>query len=221
MLYVAHRVNTAAQLAAVPADHGVEIDLRDHGDRIVLQHDPFCGERAEDFEAYLEAYRHQLLILNVKSERIEWRIQEMLQRRGIGDYVFLDSSIPMIRSLVGRGERRIAVRFSEYEPIEGVMVYAGHVEWVWIDCFTKMPLTPATYETLARHFRLCVVSPELQGRPVESIGDYAQELASFPVDAVCSKRTDLWRAAWGEHVSEGSRQAGTRSNSSGVSPFRR
>lgn len=198
MLYVAHRINTVAQLAAVPVDHGVEVDLRDHGDRIVLQHDPFPTDAAEDFEAYLDAYRHRLLILNIKSERIESRIQQILRRRGIEEYFFLDSSIPMIRTLVTRGERRIAVRFSEYEPIEGVMLHAGQVEWVWVDCFTKMPLTRAVHEVLKRHFRLCVVSPELQGRPVEGIVDYARELAAYPFDAVCSKRTDLWRAALGE-----------------------
>ena len=103
----------------------------------------------------------------------------------------------LFRSL-SLGERRIAVRFSECEPIEAVMAFAGHVEWAWIDCFTRMPLTPVVYEQLVKHFRLCIVSPELQGRPVEDITAYGRELAGYPFDAVCTKRVDLWR-----HVIDG------------------
>jgi hypothetical protein len=193
MLYIAHRVNTAAHLANVPPDQGVEVDVRDHGDRLVLQHDPFHGAAGEEFESYLDAYHHRLLILNIKSERIEFRVREVLQHRGIEDYFFLDSTIPMIRTLLSIGERRIAVRFSECEPIESALAFAGHAEWVWVDCFTRMPLTPDIYERLVSHFQLCVVSPELHGRPVEEIAGYAHALAAYPFHAVCSKRVDLWR----------------------------
>ena len=41
MLYIAHRINTIKELLKVPKKYGVEIDLRDHGDKIILQHDPF------------------------------------------------------------------------------------------------------------------------------------------------------------------------------------
>jgi hypothetical protein len=193
MLYVAHRVNTAAQLAAVPPEYGVEIDLRDRGDRLILQHDPF-GD-GEDFDAWLAHYRHRLIILNVKSERIEHRVLELVQKHNVADYFFLDCSFPMIRLLAAKGERRIAVRFSEYEPIESCLALAGMVDWVWVDCFTRMPLTPDTYARLKAHFKLCAVSPELQGRPPESIAAYAAELKPYPMDAVCTKRPDLWEQA--------------------------
>lgn len=193
MMYIAHRINTAAQLKAVPPEYGVEIDLRDRGDRLILQHDPF-GD-GEDFEAWLPHFRHRLIILNVKSERIEHRVLEMVRRFGVSDYFFLDCSFPMIRTLVRQCERKIAVRFSEYEPIESCLALAGQVEWVWVDCFTKMPLDPASYSRLKRHFKLCAVSPELQGRPPETIGDYARELAPYPMDAVCTKRPELWQPA--------------------------
>ena len=63
---------------------------------------------------------------------------------------------------------------------------------MWVDCFTKMPLDPSTYAALKKHFKLCAVSPELQGRPAETIADYARELAPYPMDAVCTKRPELW-----------------------------
>ena len=36
MLYIAHRINTIEALRNVPAEQGVEIDLRDRGDRLIL-----------------------------------------------------------------------------------------------------------------------------------------------------------------------------------------
>jgi hypothetical protein len=193
MLYIAHRINTVAQLQQVPVEYGVELDLRDLGDRLILQHDPF--KSGEDFETYLQHWRHRLMILNIKSERIEHRVLELIQQYKVRDYFFLDSSFPMIRQLVALGERRVAMRFSEFEPVDGALALAGQIDWVWIDCFTKMPFDGRTYGLLRRHFKLCAVSPELQGRSTDTIAEYSHQLLKFPVDAVCTKRPDLWQAA--------------------------
>jgi len=190
--FIRHRINTIAELKTVDPAHGVELDLRDHGDRLILAHDPFVN--GEDFSDYLQYYRHGTMILNIKSERIEHRVLEEIQKAGtVKDYFFLDSSFPMICTLVALGERRIAVRHSELEPIESVLVLAGKVEWVWIDCFTKMPLDSKTYKSMKdAGFKLCAVSPELQKRPIESISQYSSELAPYRMDAICTKRPDLW-----------------------------
>lgn len=191
MIKIAHRVNTAAALRRVPTERGVEVDLRDRGDRLILQHDPFSD--GEDFEDYLRDYHHRFLILNIKSERIEHRVLELVHRANITEFFLLDCSFPMIRLLAAGGERRIALRFSEYEPVEGVLAMAGKVDWVWVDCFTRLPLTPENYRRLEESgFKLCVVSPELQGRPVEEIGLFMEQLSAYPVHAVCTKRPDLW-----------------------------
>lgn len=195
MLTIAHRINTTQQLAEVPIQYGIEVDLRDSGDRIVMQHDPYIKPESEDFEHFLESYRHKLIILNVKSERIELRVQQLMKRFSIENYFFLDSSFPMLRLLVQQGERRIAVRFSEYEPIESALAVAGQVEWVWVDCFTRMPLTKDSYAALKQHFKLCIVSPELQGRSVDTITEFAEQLRPYDVDAICTKRPDLWKAS--------------------------
>lgn len=196
MIYVQHRVNTLEQLDKTPLEYGVEIDLRDFGDRLILRHDPF-GD-GEDFEPYLAAYRHRgPMILNIKSERIELRVLDLLTKYPVADYFFLDCSFPMIRLLNLRGERRIAVRFSEYEPAESALALAGKVDWVWIDCFTKMPMDRKSFDSLRRHFKLCAVSPELQGRSVETISNYADELAPFAPDAICTKVPDIWKKLGG------------------------
>ena len=191
MLRIAHRVNTAAELARVPPDEGVEVDLRDSGRRLILHHDPHRD--GENFEDFLKRYRHRFIVLNVKSEGIELAVHKLVARRGIKDFFFLDVSFPALVKLVKNGVPQVAVRFSEHEPAEACLALAGKVEWVWVDCFTKLPLTPKIHAALRRRFRLCLVSPELQGHGAEKIAEYRRALAKMPVDAVCTDRTDLWK----------------------------
>lgn len=197
--YIAHRINTLAALAEVPSEFGVELDLRDRGERLILQHDPFVD--GEDAEPYFANYKeHGTLILNVKSERIEFRVLELMEKYGIENYFFLDSSFPMIYQLIKRGERRTAVRFSEYESVDTVIKLEGLVEWIWVDCFSYMPMSSDLYKTLKNcGFKLCLVSPELQGRP-EDIPQYRDTLKNGGIefDAICTKQANIptWREAF-------------------------
>ncbi len=193
--YIAHRINTLDALADIPTEFGVELDLRDRGERLILQHDPFTD--GEDAEPYFAKYKHGTLILNIKSERIEFRVLELMQKYKIENYFFLDSSFPMIYQLFKRGENRTAVRFSEYEEIDTVMKLEGLVEWIWVDCFTRLPITSDIYKQFKKSgFKLCLVSPELQGR-VEDIPMYRDQLKRDGIvfDAICTKHANvkLWR----------------------------
>ena len=195
MKYIAHRVNTLAELRSLPQEYGAEIDLRDRGDRLILQHDPF--KDGEDFEPFLNAYRHGTLILNVKSERIEYRVLDLLRKQGIEDYLFLDSSFPMIHALSGEGETRIALRYSEFEGLDTVLAMKGRVGWVWVDCFTKLPLDRHACDVLRKNnFRTCLVSPELQGRE-DDIIPYrdAIDKLGIALDAVCTKKHNILKWA--------------------------
>ena len=98
MNYIAHRVNTVEGLKKLPLEYGVELDLRDQGDRLILQHDPFTP--GECFEEYLKHYHNGTMILNVKSERVEHRVLELIKKYEVKDYFFLDSSFPMIFLLI-------------------------------------------------------------------------------------------------------------------------
>ena len=190
--YIAHRINTIDALKRTPTNYGVELDLRDVNNELVLTHDPFTtGERFCD---YLKHYQHGTMILNIKSERIEHKVLEAISQAGtVKDYFFLDSSFPMIHTLVKQNESNIAVRFSEYEPIESALALKGKIKWVWIDCFNVLPLNQAVYQQLKQHFKLCIVSPELQGHPIEMIASFATKLNQFPVDAICTKRPSIWQ----------------------------
>lgn len=194
MIIVRHRRNTVEELRQTPEQLGVELDLRSRGDELIIHHDAFVdGERFVD---WLSHYRHGLLILNVKEEGLEERLIAMMQAHGIDDYFFLDQSFPFLVRTANRGERRCAVRVSEFESIDTALSLAGKVEWVWVDCFTRFPLDRAQAERLRQGgFRLCLVSPELQGRPVAEISALRAWLAQEGIvaDAVCTKEPGLWQ----------------------------
>lgn len=194
MLYCCHRINTVEQLRQIdPATGwGIEIDLRDNlQGEIYIAHDPFV--EGELFENFLKEYKLTgYMILNVKSERIEYRVLELLRKYAIKSYFFLDSSFPMIYKLSGEGELReknIAIRYSEFEGLDTVLAMKGRVEWVWVDCFTKNPLTYDIYKVLKdAGFKLCFVSPELQNQGDKLI-DYRDYFIknNIILDMVCTK----------------------------------
>ncbi|HTP63364.1 MAG TPA: phosphatidylinositol-specific phospholipase C/glycerophosphodiester phosphodiesterase family protein [Burkholderiales bacterium] len=196
MKLIAHRRNTIAELAATPRELGVEVDVRSQAGRLVIHHDAF-GE-GEDFVAWLDHYRHGTLILNVKEEGLENALLRLTAERGIADFFFLDQSFPFLLKTARSGERRCAVRLSEFEHIGTALSLAGMIDWVWVDCFTRFPLTASDAAKLrAAHFRLCLVSPELQGRPPETeIPALRARLAAdgIEAEAVCTKRPELWAA---------------------------
>jgi hypothetical protein len=97
------------------------------------------------------------------------------------------------------GERRCAVRVSQFESIDTALTLSGKVDWVWIDCFTELTLTHEDYLRLKNAaFKLCIVSPELQGRNADvEIPKMIEILRErqILVDAVCTKRIDLWEGS--------------------------
>lgn len=190
MLKIAHRINTIEQLKASPKSYGVELDLRPDGDKIIIHHDPFAG--GEDFEEWLKHYDHALIILNVKAEGMEERLIKLMNQYNIKDYFFLDMSLPFLIKYMRKGTKEIAIRFSEYEPLDFVMGFAGKLDWVWVDCFNDLPLNAESYAALKKHFKLCLVSPELQGYDVSRIEEFKDKLKGMEIDAVCTKRPDLW-----------------------------
>lgn len=193
MDYIAHRINTITELKRLPRQFGVELDLRYSGDRLILEHDPF--KEGDDFEAYLSFYRHGMMIINVKSEGIEEKTLALIKKHRIKRYFFLDSSFPMIYKLSEDGEKNIAVRFSEFEGLDTVYAMKNKVDWVWVDCFTRLPIKRENYRILKRAgFKLCLVSPELQGRAgdIEKYKRYLRE-KNIVFDAICTKISNVKR----------------------------
>ena len=196
MRLIAHRRNTLAELLKTPVEYGVEVDVRSFGNRLVIHHDPFVD--GEDLSCWLDQYQHGTLILNVKEEGLEQRLIDLMNERGIEDFFFLDQSFPFIIKTAHQGERRCAVRVSEYEHVDTALTLAGKIDWVWVDCFNRFPLSGADASRLHQAgFKLCLVSPELQQRTGEGeIPALVRLLAERGIvpEAVCTKWPDRWKA---------------------------
>jgi hypothetical protein len=196
MKLIAHRRNTLAELLATPVQYGVEVDIRSVGKQLVMHHDPFV--EGEDFAPWLDSYRHGTLILNVKEEGLEQRLLALMEERGIKDFFFLDQSFPFLIKTARQGERRCAVRVSEYEHVDTALSLAGKIDWVWVDCFTRFPLSSVDADRLRQAgLKLCLVSPELQQRTGEgeipALRALLIERGIVP-DAVCTKSPERWSA---------------------------
>jgi len=194
MQIISHRVNTITLLKKIPKKFGVEVDIRSIGDALIIHHDPFII--GEVFEEWIKLYEHGTLILNVKEEGLEQRLLELMKKYQIEDFFFLDQSFPFLKKTASEGESRSAVRVSEYEDINTALSLSGMVDWVWVDCFNDFPLNLEKAEELQKAgFKLCIVSPELQGRgDISHILDFRSkiELLGIKGDAVCTKHADLW-----------------------------
>tara|TARA_B110001450_G_scaffold123220_1_gene116079 strand:+ start:1973 stop:2551 length:579 start_codon:yes stop_codon:yes gene_type:complete len=191
MKIIQHRINNFNRLSELNNSFGVELDLRYHNSDIILHHDPFS--KGEKFEDFLKEFKLKFIILNIKSEGIEEEVLRLVQKYEAKDYFFLDSSIPFMVKYINKGWSKFAVRFSEYEPIELALKFKGKIEWVWVDCFTRFPLDKESYVQLKKHFKICLVSPELQGHPISMIEDFKKQIKGFDIDAVCTKHPDLWK----------------------------
>ena len=101
----------------------------------------------------------------------------------------------MIWLLSNQGEKNIALRISEAEGIDTARNMAGKVEWIWVDCFSKIPISKKEADELkSLGYKLCLVSPELQGRN-EDIEKYKADIANDGIefDAICTKKYNIGR----------------------------
>ena len=128
----------------------------------------------------------------------------LMKEHNITDYFFLDQSFPFLIRWSNKGEQRCAVRVSEFESVETALSIAGKVDWVWLDCFTDFPINKYQFDFLKdAAFKICLVSPELQGRNGEDeIKNMSLTLKNIDIklDAVCTKNPYLWEKMLLEHV---------------------
>ncbi len=194
MEYICHRVNKKEDMLKQEDEYGVEIDLRDNPNGTIhIEHNPFTI--GQDFEEYLKDYNKGLMILNIKSERIELKVLDLLKKYNIKDYFFLDSSFPMIKLLSDMEEYNIALRFSEFEGLDTIKNMEGKAKWIWVDCFTKIPIDKKIEEELHKlNYKLCFVSPELENQD-EKLEEYATYIKdnNIKFDAICCKKYNINR----------------------------
>ncbi len=52
-IIIQHRANTSSELNRCSVNYGVEVDIRNHGNDLIVEHDPFISDR-ETLEHWLD-----------------------------------------------------------------------------------------------------------------------------------------------------------------------
>ena len=108
---------------------------------------------ALDGQDGLQALR---VIEAIKEAGIENEVLRLVREKGVEEYFLLDVEFPYIYQSSRKGERSIAMRYSEDECIETVLKYADKIDWVWIDTNTQLPLNEEIVDKL-KPFNTCLV----------------------------------------------------------------
>ncbi len=195
MLVIRHRVNAIEQLRSLPQNIPVEVDIHAFGERLVVHHDAM--QDGPNLSDWLAAAGRRFAILNVKEEGIEDTVLAMAENSDLDDFFLLDLSFPALMKMVKRGEKRVALRVSEYEHFSAAVNLQEKVGWVWLDCFDGFPLDKAACAALTKSgVNICLVSPELHGLPrsEKDIVSFKSTLLEYEMtcDAVCTKIPEAW-----------------------------
>lgn len=179
----------------IDSKYGTEIDIRAWGSELILNHEPFSS--GENIKDYLDEYNNGTLILNIKEAGIEEEVLRLVrQRPQIKSYFLLDIEFPYLYRAARIGERALAIRFSEDEPIELAKKFIEKINWVWIDTNSKIPVVEENISILNR-FKKCLVCPERWGRPSDiCIYKKFMKNMDFEIDAVMTsfQYKNIWES---------------------------
>ena len=193
MIIVCHRVNTIKQLKKIPYNYGVEVDVRDYNNNLILNHDPF--KSGENFLSYLKHFKHKFIIINIKSEGIERRVYKILKQKKIFNFFLLDVSIPFIVKLHKKLNKKIAIRVSDVEDIKTAKNFKNMLDWAWLDFFKIKKLRLNYLKNLKKlNYKTCYVSHELQERKANYKElNYLKKINSknFNLDMIIVKKKNI------------------------------
>jgi hypothetical protein len=164
-LTTAEKNTTAAFQRALEGGFGIETDLRDAQGGVVIAHDlPRGGEQTlDDFLACCARYpQARPLALNIKSDGQQALVAQALQRHAIEDAFVFDMAVPDALAYLRAGIPAYT-RCSEYENDPSFLAQAAGV---WLDAFHDEWYDAAPMRRwLQQGKAVCIVSPELHGRP--------------------------------------------------------
>ncbi len=152
---------------------GIETDIRDHSQNLVISHDPPRGGEMTfsdlldlaDSERSDSTSRH-ILALNIKADGLATSIQDLLSRYPRLDAFVFDMAVPDMRSYL---ELKVPV-FTRLSEVEQSPVWADMCQGIWLDAFASNWYDQDMIEKwLLAGKRVCVVSPELHRRPHEDV----------------------------------------------------
>ena len=144
---------------------GTETDLRDAAGKLVVSHDPALAHamQAEVMLGIHRRYDSSLpLALNVKADGLQHLVVDAIKQFAPADVFVFDMSVPDTIHWLKAG---VPV-FTRHSDVEPAPVLYEQAAGIWLDGFHSDWWEMATIQGhLDRGKRVCVVSPELHGRP--------------------------------------------------------
>ena len=147
---------------------GTETDIRDSLGRLVISHDIPSGKEQEfaEFLACAESATNDnnplTLALNIKADGLAQILTKELAKTSQLDCFVFDMAIPDMRQYLAQG---IPV-FTRMSEVERHPAYLDEAAGVWLDAFVNEWYDNSIIQTLMNlGKRVCIVSPELHGRP--------------------------------------------------------
>lgn len=177
-----HRAN---RLSDIDPRFGLEIDVRDYNNELVLSHDKPKKDSVKLSEYLKHVDKETPVAINVKSSEIESDIYNAIN--GIlKEYFAFDWPVPSLVKALRTG-LTCACRLSEYEKD-----IHPKCSWVWIDAFHSIWYDSSLLRSLKkRGLKLAIVSPELHQRNKE-IAKVAAFVRNGLADAICTDMPEYW-----------------------------
>tara|TARA_A200000113_G_C8842967_1_gene347573 strand:- start:416 stop:1030 length:615 start_codon:yes stop_codon:yes gene_type:complete len=154
--------NTIASFkSALTKDYGVEIDVRDFNEEIVISHDIPTKESPKLETLLAEGLHHNLcLAFNIKSDGICLGLKKLIDEFSVSEYFCFDMSIPQ-QIHYQNMELTWYSRTSDHNE-EKVLNSNSH--GIWLDCFYSNWWRKENLSQIANKKPIAIVSPELHGR---------------------------------------------------------
>jgi glycerophosphoryl diester phosphodiesterase len=164
-----HEQNTLTAFErAFEKGFGIETDLRDHNGNIVISHDlpihtPINLENL--LELHSKYDNKVLLALNIKADGLQKLTQAALSIHQTSRFFFFDMAVPDAVLYLRLG-LPCFTRQSEYEAAPS---FYPESKGIWIDEFNHHWVTNSLLlDHIQQCKQICLVSPELHGRPYET-----------------------------------------------------
>lgn len=150
---------------ALRSGMGIETDLRDWQGEVVISHDmPRGGEMTLDtFFELCDSYPQAgPLALNIKADGLQQQLKRALEKHAIRNAFVFDMAVPDALGYLREGIPTYTRR-SEYETEAAFLEQAAGI---WLDGFHGEWYSTSHIEAwLVQGKAVCIVSPELHGRP--------------------------------------------------------
>jgi glycerophosphoryl diester phosphodiesterase len=164
-----------AFLRAFKNGFGIETDVRDYNQNLVISHDiPEAKSMLlDDFFELYKPFNPLTLAINIKADGLQHKLLEKLSMHGIENYFVFDMSVPDTLHYLKLKIKSYS-RLSEYETTDA---FKDQTEGIWLDEFKSHWITDELIlSILDSGKKACIVSPELHKRSFEKEWNHYKEI---------------------------------------------